>query len=210
MPVHSWLRFRQACLPVLLTLGLALGPFHAAAGNIDIAATAAKYAASAASASAEPGVVIPPTLLVKDQEDYARYVQWQRDYARRGWEWHLRSTQFLFVMVMAIVAFGLWLTYKQFTREYVKRKPVPKPALAPDGASNATAAADEPTTIAAAPAVAPSTLKLGPAGLELTSQVVGLLVLGISVAFFYFYVKEVYPMREVERDTAAMGSAPAK
>ena len=43
----------------------------------------------------------------------------------------------------------------------------------------------------------------------MTSQIVGLLVLALSVAFFYFYVKEVYPMREIERDKATT-STPAK
>jgi hypothetical protein len=185
--------------------GMNTAPCPVAAVDIDFKATAAKYAAST---SASPGagassigeslVEVGSVLVVKDQEDYARYVQWQRDYARRGWEWHLFSTEFLFAMVMAIVAFGLWLTHKQFQRDYLPRRVAPAPA---DGSQPAPATADGP---------APSTFKLGPAGLELTSQVVGLLVLAISVAFFYFYVKEVYPMREIDRDTAALTSSVEK
>jgi hypothetical protein len=41
-----------------------------------------------------------------------------------------------------------------------------------------------------------STFKMGPGGLELSSQVIGLIVLTLSFGFFYLYVKEVYPMVE--------------
>jgi hypothetical protein len=192
MPGRASQRVRGIGATAAVLIGLSAASCRIAAVEIDIAATAAKYGPSASASAAGGAVEVSSELLARDQEDYAHYVQWQRAYARRGWEWHLFSTQVLFAMVMAIVIFGLWLTHKQFQRDYV----------AHDGAPSA-----EPTP---APAPSPSTLKLGPAGLELTSQVVGLLVLAISVAFFYFYVKEVYPMREVERDTAALTSTPAK
>jgi hypothetical protein len=41
-------------------------------------------------------------------------------------------------------------------------------------------------------------LKFGLDGIEVTSQVIGFLVLTLSVAFFYLYVSSVYPMRELE------------
>ena len=194
MSVRASQRVRRTGAMAAVLIGLSGAPWRIAAVEIDVAATAAKYGPAASESAVSGAVEASPTLLAKDQEDYARYVQWQRAYARRGWEWHLFSTQFLFVMVMAIVIFGLWLTHTQFQRDYMPHDGAPSPSPAPSPA----------------PAPAPSTFKLGPAGLELTSQVVGLLVLAISVAFFYFYVKEVYPMREVERDTAALTSAPAK
>ena len=192
MSVCASQRVRRIGAIAAVLIGLSAAPCRIAAVEIDIAATAAKYGPSPSESAVSGAVEVSPTLLAKDQEDYARYVQWQRAYARRGWEWHLFSTQFLFAMVMAIVIFGLWLTHMQFQRDYMAHDGAPSPEQIPT------------------PAPAPSTLKLGPAGLELTSQVVGLLVLAISVAFFYFYVKEVYPMREVERDTAALTSTPAK
>jgi hypothetical protein len=41
-----------------------------------------------------------------------------------------------------------------------------------------------------------SSIKVGAGGLELSSQVIGLIVLALSFGFFYLYVKEVYPMVE--------------
>ncbi|MBS0367699.1 MAG: hypothetical protein JSS57_00715 [Proteobacteria bacterium] len=162
---------------------------------IDVSGTAKKYEVSAQ----ETGTPnLPLTLVELDQKDQAAHIQWQRDYERRGWEWHLFSTQLLFCIVMGIVAFGLWITYLQFKRDYTGRARAQKTEAAHAQAGQAPAAesaSEEP----APPATTNSTIKIGPAGMEMTSQIVGLLVLALSVAFFYFYVKEVYPMREIER-----------
>jgi hypothetical protein len=141
-------------------------------------------------------------LAAQDQADYVRYVRWQREYSRRGWEWHLFLTQLLFCIVLGIVAFGLLVTYLQFRRDYTGRRARPR--------ANAAKPAPDAAPPPGPTQPAPSTLKIGPEGLELTSQVVGLLVLAMSLAFFYFYVKEVYPMREIAREAAAPAPASAE
>lgn len=171
---------------------------------IDFAAIA-KQAASAPAPAALDESAFDPALALKDQSDHLDYVRWQRDYARRGWEWHLMSTQALFAIVLGIVGFGLWITWQQFKRDYTGRRRVRR-APAADKADAASAPAPEPLPELPRPA---GSIKVGPAGLELTSQIVGLLVLAMSLAFFYFYVKEVYPMRELEREAAVQPPAPA-
>lgn len=164
------------------------------------------------------------TLFRQDIEQQARHLQWQRDYERRGWEWHLLSTQLLFGVVIVIVLFGLYITYEQFRRDYSGWEQRPaggKPGTAPTeptaiaapgalAAAPAATVAEMPLPLRAVPGA--TTLKLSPAGLEVTSQIVGLIVLALSLAFFFLYVKEVYPIREVDvtkqatpptRDTAA-------
>jgi cytoskeletal protein RodZ len=154
-------------------------------------------------------------LIEQDQKDQAAHIRWQREYERRGWEWHLFSTQLLFCIVMGIVGFGLWITYQQFKRDYTGqarvRKLLAKQSVASNAAADksASSAAEPGTPELATPSTSSSTIKIGPAGLEMTSQIVGLLVLALSVAFFYFYLKEVYPMREIQRDKATT-EAPAK
>jgi hypothetical protein len=51
-----------------------------------------------------------------------------------------------------------------------------------------------------------SSIKLGAGGLELSSQVIGLIVLALSFGFFFLYIKEVYPMVEAATH-AAVGAA---
>lgn len=170
-----------------------------AAGKID-------FSKAAAAARAQPGAGeagASGKLLAQDLEAQARHVQWQRDYERRGWEWHLLSTQLLFGVVIAIVLFGLFITYMQFRRDYSDWEKRPAQANSEKAAAEGAAEAQRPLAGA-------TTLKLSPAGLEVTSQIVGLIVLALSLAFFFLYVKEVYPIREVQVTGAAQsaGSAP--
>jgi hypothetical protein len=41
-------------------------------------------------------------------------------------------------------------------------------------------------------------IKLSAAGLEMSSPVIGLLILAISLGFFYLYLSQVYPITEVK------------
>lgn len=186
-----------------LCAGLLGGPSAALGVSVDIQGTAKKYEASGQDTATQE---MPRALVEQDQQDYAAHIRWQREYERRGWEWHLFSTQLLFCIVIGIVMFGLWITYDQFRRDYTGRGRAGKARVANVPAVQAPTV--EPADVEhASPTTTNSTIKIGPAGLEMTSQIVGLLVL--SVAFFYFYVKEVYPMREIEREKATT-SAPAK
>jgi len=150
-------------------------------------------------------------LLRQDLEQQAKHLQWQRDYERRGWEWHLLSTQLLFGVVIVIVLFGLYITYVQFRRDYSDwedKTPAPRPGTQrrEPGAAPPAAQPDTPAVPDQPPPRAPlgaTTLKLSAAGLEVTSQIVGLIVLVLSLAFFFLYVKEVYPIREVDVTKAA-------
>lgn len=174
-------------------------PIATSGVDIDVRATAKKYEAST-QATATPG--IPAALVELDQKDEAAHIRWQRDYERRGWEWHLFSTQLLFCIVMGIVAFGLWITYLQFKRDYTGRDHTKKMQAADTESKQTPAAAESADKKSQPHTTANSSIKIGPAGMEMTSQIVGLLVLALSVAFFYFYVNEVYPMREIERGKA--------
>jgi hypothetical protein len=132
---------------------------------------------------------------------YYAYLAWQHEFAQRSWNWHFFSTILMFCIVLAIVAFGLWMTYLQFNRDYGlqqvhRRRKEKGAAVAADGAGQQ-----------AAPAPPVGTMKISAAGMELSSQIIGLFVLGFSLAFFYLYVKEVYPVQVLNLSESA--SSPA-
>ena len=163
---------------------------HAQKLDFDTAASEAKKAPLPSEASLVSSYT--KESLKKDEEQYLNHILWQRDYVQRAWNWHFWSTVLLFLIVVSIVAFGLVITYLQFHRDYgVRRK-----------ARVANSASPSEEVI---PALLPtaSSLKISPAGMEITSQVIGLLVLGFSLAFFYFYVKDVYPIQEYNLGTRA-------
>lgn len=216
---HARLRHGLATLALLLACTLSSAqpaPAHPAPAQPAAAPPAArpidfgKAAASVTARATEPATdEAARRLQAEDYASQARHLQWQREYERRGWEWHLLSTQMLFGVVILIVFFGLYITYRQFERDYsdwerAQRPQPPAQAGAADAPPDAAAAAPPPRSGLA------STLKLSASGLEVTSQVVGLIVLALSLAFFFLYVKDVYPVREVQvtQPSNAEGKSP--
>ena len=174
------------------------------AGSIDFAATAKEVAErNAAGRAAGAPVDASAELAARDEMRIVRSNEWNADFRQRSFEWHLLSTKIIFTLVIVIVVFGLFLTYLQFKKDYTDPVYVRPPTAPPEG---------DPAAAAAAPAT-PSplrpvtTMKLGPGGLELSSQLIGLAVLAFSLGFFYLYVKEVYPVHETS--LAASPPAPA-
>ncbi|MGQ2978628.1 MAG: hypothetical protein ACT6Q9_02925 [Polaromonas sp.] len=132
---------------------------------------------------------------VQNIKGSADHDAWKRGFIESSWMWHLWSTGLLFVLVVGIVCFGLYLTYVQFNRDYSAWSPPPQGSKA-EVAAAGEAADGGAATARLAPAI--HSVKINAGGLELTSQVVGLLVLAFSLAFFYFYVHRVYPMQTEE------------
>jgi hypothetical protein len=134
--------------------------------------------------------------------------KWKEEFAQQSYAWHLFSSKLIFYLVIAIVLFGLYVTYVQFNRDYRSWGPVHHvispapsvPAMLPEGqAAPETVTALRPVT----------SLKLSAGGLELSSQVIGLIVLALSFGFFYLYVKEIHPMVERHSDLAPPMHTPA-
>lgn len=174
----------------------------------DIAAEAARQVPNS---PAREAVGLPADLVRADFEDQAAYLVWQREFARESWRWHLFSTKLLLGAVLVIVGAGLYFTYLQFSREV--HASLTEPTGKAGEAGSAVAGSDPVKPRVPAPSSG-TTLKLTIEGFEMTSQVIGLLVLAFSLAFFYFYVKIVYPMQEVElqrqaNTVEASGAAPA-
>lgn len=166
--------------------------------------------ASAAAASDKALDETARKLIIAEAQQNAAYQAWRRQFVQDSWEWHLLSTQLLMYVVLVIVGFGLYLTYVQFTRPLPARRrtapanavttaaaapPPAAPGVAPPAGAGAIAAADPqpPDHDAALPV---HKLKIGLDGLELSSQIVGVIILGFSLAFFYCYVKDIYPVQQ--------------
>lgn len=183
----------NAILTMILALAFALAANGAESGHkASTFGAIAEATEQRASAPMNEDGTVPPEELKADLQDYARHLRWQREFARDSWNWHLGSTKLLMAVVLAIVAFGLFITYIQFTRDTT--------ALTRAGAKRLVKAKNEKKGEEGTDDEndARSTLKIGLDGLEITSQVIGLLVLALSLAFFYLYIKDVYPMQEVE------------
>ncbi|MGA2188457.1 MAG: hypothetical protein ABSH33_08005 [Steroidobacteraceae bacterium] len=120
--------------------------------------------------------------------------KWKEEFSERSFNWHLFSSKLIFFLVIGIVVFGLYVTYLQFNRDYRDWSVTSHhPRLPPTAGVPSDGPAAAESNEIARPV---SSLKISAGGLELSSQVIGLIVLALSFAFFYLYVKEVYPMVE--------------
>jgi hypothetical protein len=154
--------------------------------------------------------VVPTAVKVADQwmgNDEAvrlRYVNWSGDFYARSYEWHLLSTQIIFFLVVLIVMVGVGLSWAEFRRDAVRRgQAVPSGGAA---TSDADAPAADSGKVAPGPKLpADNThrLKLSLTELQFDSKVIGLVILAMSLGFFYLYLFYVYPMDDPDRSRAA-------
>ena len=178
---------------VLLTLVSAGVSSRAAAAEIDFKAIADAAVKEAEQRPAGSDKSSGASRYERDFELEYRDREWSHEFRRRSYEWHLLSTRIIFVLVVVIVGFGLFITYLQFSKDYTDSSYRRKPEESIDPKE---AAGDPATPAAVTPSRSVTSLKLGPGGLELSSQIIGLAVLAFSLGFFYLYVKNVYPMHE--------------
>lgn len=98
----------------------------------------------------------------------------------RPFSWQYYSGIAIFIIVVCIVLMGLFLSYRQFRLQEWK-------AMHPDKTITATkeeGAADFTTT----------TFEVSKEGIKINSAVIGLIILTISLVFFFLYLKYVYPI----------------
>jgi hypothetical protein len=119
--------------------------------------------------------------------------KWSIAFNKSSFEWHFLSTKIIFFVVLAIVISGLALTWIQFLRDDPVRiggRAVEKEETKPAGGPPAAPEAIPETSDL-------STVKISTSGVEVSSRVLGLLVLAFSLGFFYLYLHFVYPMEEL-------------
>jgi hypothetical protein len=145
---------------------------------------------------------------VKAEFDHQR---WRMEYTQKAFEAHHVYTLFVFILVCALVVLGMWLSFEEFRR--ASRRPAaptrrgPDASRAPGGSGKEDAKSGDSATDAQVNAATKSTLlELGSSGVKLTSPVLGVIVLVVSMGFFYLYLKTVYPIEEAQPASVSRSS----
>lgn len=94
------------------------------------------------------------------------------DHRQRVFAWQLLSSRIIFGMVILLVAVGVYFSWLQF-----------RAAL-----KGGTALAERPYD---------TTFEASTTGLKLSSPVLGVIILALSLAFFYLYLLYVYPITDI-------------
>jgi hypothetical protein len=134
--------------------------------------------AEAGSASGFPAWALNPENLDADatvalhesQKAYFDYLTRGADHRSRVFAWQLLSSRLIFAMVIAIVAAGLYFSWMQFNA-----------GLRQEAGPEATS----------------TTFEASPTGLKVSSPVLGVIILTLSLVFFYLYLVHVYPIEEI-------------
>ncbi len=142
-----------------------------------------QLAAAREVADQEPTSLAPAVACAEIADEAAQTRCWQAfeayfDYYRSGFEhrrrvfaWQHLSTQIIFVVVLILVGAGLFFAWLQFRRDSTK----------PSGGEKEQA----------------HEVEIGPGGVKVSSPVLGVVILTLSLAFFYLYLIYVYPIREI-------------
>lgn len=126
----------------------------------------------------------PPPAFVSDSDTYQKYLDSLQAYfdssvkglahRQRVFEWQLFSAKLIFVIVLLLVGSGVYFAAVQFHVELKSR--MKNPAAESDMKTELSAGAD---------------------GVKVSSGVLGVIILTLSLAFFYLYLVYVYPIEEI-------------
>ena len=93
------------------------------------------------------------------------------DHRLESFEWHYWTSVLIFIVVIVLMLSGLYFSYLQFVASEYGEK---------EGSDHRTQ------------------FKISKDGIEINSSVIGMLILFLSLGFFYLYLKEVYPLHTIQ------------
>lgn len=134
----------------------------------------------------EPGANLDPATRERQQAAWRAYYDyrvWAFQHRTKLYDWQLASSRMTFVIVILLVLIGVFFSWLQFRLSLRPRPPVVH-SLAPGAPPVETAAA----------AVVVTEISAGREGVKVSSPVLGVIILVISLLFFYLYLAYVYPL----------------
>lgn len=178
---------------------------------ITLCCTAAKAAEQVA--RVKGGVDVPPesgqSMLLPEGVSFAdldestkeKYLELLREYfeyhvsayqhREKVFAWQHRSSQIIFAVVIILVFTAIYFSWLQFRQSLEPRRiKAPKQA-------RQSAAATKGTDDIAAREVGATQLEASVKGIKISSPILGVVILIISLLFFYLYLVHVYPITEI-------------
>ena len=172
--------FLLLALLVSGTEGMAAQDSSSAADRLQALVDSARQVAAQDGDSPPPeasrSVSSEPALAYADSAELAAYATWGLAHRQRVFEWQHQSSRIIFVSVLLLVFTGVGFSGIQFYR-----------SLRESAESAPRGEADEAGV---------SHIELSTGGLKISSPVLGVIILGLSLAFFYLYLVYVYPIAE--------------
>jgi len=126
------------------------------------------------------------------------HIVWGLQYRQRAYEAHHQYTMWVFILVCALVVLGMYLSLREFNLDERRRLVlIDRLRGKIKHMIDQGAGGGQPPGEGGGGGGAPSsTVDLTPTGLKVSSPVLGVIILVVSMGFFYLYLKTVYPIQE--------------
>jgi hypothetical protein len=108
---------------------------------------------------------------------------WKLEFERKIYEWQFTTSKLVFVIVICMVLVGLYFSWMHFEAN-----------LRPQRKSRRKKSVD-PANLPDQEVAKPDLTQLEAYGVKLSTPVFGVVILGVSFAFFYLYLQFVYPIK---------------
>ena len=128
---------------------------------------------------------------------------WMLEYRQKAFEAHHVYTIIVFALVCGMVLLGMYLSYREFQLSANRRLRLVEQLLRRLRRKGAAAPSQDEKPDAA------TELEISASGVKVSSQVLGVIVLVVSMGFFYLYLKTVYPIQESNAPSAATTASAA-
>ncbi len=134
------------------------------------------------------------------REAWAQYFAYQRfGLAHREgvFRWQLLSSEITFIVVVSLVFAGVFFSWLQFKAELPSRRPPGRgETRIEERTTSESGGGDNQEQEVVVRTQSVHQLKAGTGGIEVSSPVLGVIILSLSLLFFYLYLKFVYPIHE--------------
>jgi hypothetical protein len=112
---------------------------------------------------------------------------------REAYEWHHISSIIIFFVVVFLVLSGVWFSWMQFrlAHHHAVGESV---TVLNSATTNQTSLTGTQAVDAAAQKDSVTEFSASPQGIKIASSAIGVVILVISMCFFYLYLEKVYPI----------------
>jgi hypothetical protein len=132
---------------------------------------------------------------------------WQNEYTKRVFDHQDTYTFFIFMTVNLLVLAGLYFAWLQFKATlHLSQRSRRSRTVTKSGITESPEGKSEPNSSGPWEV---QELKVGPDGLAISSSFVGLIILGLSMCFFFMYLKYVYPINITGTPTIQRSADPS-
>jgi hypothetical protein len=127
---------------------------------------------------------------------YYAYRETGYEHRRAVFKWQLFSSKVIFLVVISLVVVGVYFSWLQFKWAF-RRVPGSETPSSDELGRLIGTTVREMTPPSDKLSGMASTIVVSPKGFEVSSPVLGVIILLISLAFFYLYLVHVYPINEI-------------